>query len=49
MIDAIKDRRDVVVVAQSFGGYTAPIVADRIDYPPMRWRMASTKGAKGMA
>ena len=31
VIDAIGDRRDVVVVAQSFGGYTAPIVADRIE------------------
>ena len=31
VIDAIGDRRDVVVVAQSFGGYIAPIVAERID------------------
>jgi len=31
VVDAIRDRRDVVVVAQSFGGYVAPIVADRID------------------
>jgi hypothetical protein len=31
VIDAIGDRRDTVVVGQSFGGYTAPIVADRID------------------
>jgi pimeloyl-ACP methyl ester carboxylesterase len=30
VIDEIGARRDVVVVAQSFGGYTAPIVADRI-------------------
>jgi hypothetical protein len=30
VVDAIGGRRDVVVVAQSFGGYTAPIVADRI-------------------
>jgi hypothetical protein len=30
VVDAIHDRKDVVVVAQSFGGYTAPIVADRI-------------------
>ena len=29
--DAIGDRRDVVVVAQSFGGYIAPMVAERID------------------
>jgi hypothetical protein len=27
---AIGDRRDVVVVAQSFGGYVAPIVAERV-------------------
>jgi len=31
MVDAIGDRRDVVVVAQSFGGYVAPLVAERID------------------
>jgi pimeloyl-ACP methyl ester carboxylesterase len=30
VIDAIGDRRDVVVVGQSFGGYTAPMVAERI-------------------
>jgi pimeloyl-ACP methyl ester carboxylesterase len=30
VVDAIDGRRDVVVVAQSFGGYTAPIVAGRI-------------------
>ena len=29
VVDAIGDRRDVVVVAQSFGGYVAPIVAER--------------------
>jgi len=31
VVDAIGGRPDVVVVAQSFGGYVAPIVADRID------------------
>src|SRR5687768_9248667 len=30
VIEAIGDRRDVVVVAQSFGGYVAPLVAERI-------------------
>jgi pimeloyl-ACP methyl ester carboxylesterase len=30
VIDAIGPRRDIVVVAQSFGGYVAPIVAERI-------------------
>jgi pimeloyl-ACP methyl ester carboxylesterase len=30
VVDAIGDRRDVVVVAQSFGGYTAPMVCERI-------------------
>lgn len=30
LVDAIGDRHDVVVVAQSFGGYVAPIVADRV-------------------
>ncbi|HEX6867914.1 MAG TPA: alpha/beta hydrolase [Candidatus Limnocylindrales bacterium] len=30
VVDAIDDRRDVVVVAQSFGGYVAPIAAERI-------------------
>jgi hypothetical protein len=29
VVDAILDRRDLVVVAQSFGGYVAPIVAER--------------------
>jgi len=30
VVDAIAGRRDVVVVAQSFGGYTAPIVCSRV-------------------
>ena len=30
VVDAIGDRRDVAVVAQSFGGYVAPIVAELI-------------------
>lgn len=30
VVDAIGERDDVVVVAQSFGGYVAPIVAQRI-------------------
>ena len=30
VIEAIGRRKDVVVVAQSFGGYVAPLVADRI-------------------
>ena len=30
VIDAIGDRSDVVVVAQSFGGYVAPLVAERV-------------------
>jgi pimeloyl-ACP methyl ester carboxylesterase len=30
MAEAIGDRGDVVVVAQSFGGFTAPLMADRI-------------------
>jgi pimeloyl-ACP methyl ester carboxylesterase len=29
VVDAIGDRTDVVVVAQSFGGFTAPIVCER--------------------
>src|SRR6185312_2185885 len=31
VMDAIGDRRDIVVVAQSFGGYVAPLVAERVD------------------
>jgi pimeloyl-ACP methyl ester carboxylesterase len=31
VVDAIGEHRPVVVVAQSFGGYVAPIVAERID------------------
>jgi pimeloyl-ACP methyl ester carboxylesterase len=30
VVDSIGDRRHVVVVGQSFGGFTAPLVADRI-------------------
>lgn len=30
MVDAVGEARDVVVVAQSFGGYVAPLVASRI-------------------
>jgi pimeloyl-ACP methyl ester carboxylesterase len=30
VVDAIAGRRDVVVVAQSFGGYVAPIVCSRV-------------------
>ena len=31
VVDAIGDRGDVVVVAQSFGGYVAPLVAGRVN------------------
>ena len=31
VVDAIGDRTDAVVVAQSFGGYVAPLVAERVD------------------
>lgn len=30
VVDAIGDRTDLIVVAHSFGGYTAPIVCDRL-------------------
>src|SRR5688572_28603582 len=30
VVDAIGDRADLVVVAQSYGGFTAPLVADRV-------------------
>ena len=30
VVEAIGERRDVVVVAQSYGGFTAPLVADRV-------------------
>jgi pimeloyl-ACP methyl ester carboxylesterase len=30
VIDAIGDRTNLVIIAQSFGGYVAPIVADRV-------------------
>lgn len=30
VVDAVGDRRDLVVVAQSYGGFTAPLVADRL-------------------
>ena len=31
VVDALPERSDVVVVAQSFGGYVAPMVAERVD------------------
>jgi alpha/beta hydrolase family protein len=30
VVEAVGDRSDLVVVAQSFGGFTAPLVADRL-------------------
>ena len=30
VVNAIGDRRDLVIVAQSYGGFTAPLVADRV-------------------
>jgi pimeloyl-ACP methyl ester carboxylesterase len=30
VVEAIGDRKDLVVVGQSFGGFTAPLVADRL-------------------
>jgi pimeloyl-ACP methyl ester carboxylesterase len=30
VVHAIGDRRDLVVVGQSYGGFTAPLVADRL-------------------
>ena len=30
VVDSVGDRRDLVVVGQSFGGFTAPLVADRL-------------------
>jgi pimeloyl-ACP methyl ester carboxylesterase len=30
VVEAIGDRRDLVLVAQSFGGYTAPLVCERV-------------------
>jgi pimeloyl-ACP methyl ester carboxylesterase len=33
VVDAIDDRRSVIVIAQSFGGYTAPLVAQRVGAP----------------
>ncbi len=30
VVDAIGDQRDLIVVGQSYGGFTAPLVADRV-------------------
>lgn len=30
VVDAVRDRKHLLVVAQSFGGFTAPLVADRL-------------------
>ena len=35
VVDAIADRDDVVVVAHSLGGFTAPLVCERC--PPVCW------------
>ena len=35
VVKAIGDRDDVVVVAQSFGGFTAPLVADQVPAPAL--------------
>src|ERR1035438_1661270 len=32
-VDAIGDRDDVVIVAQSLGGFTAPLVAAKVPWP----------------
>ena len=37
MIDAIGDRTDLVLVAQSFGGFTAPLVCERVPVDLMCW------------
>jgi pimeloyl-ACP methyl ester carboxylesterase len=31
VVEAVGDRKDLVVVGQSFGGFTAPLVADRLE------------------
>lgn len=30
VVDAVGDRRDLIVVSHSYGGFTAPLVADRL-------------------
>lgn len=30
VVDAIDDRRELIVVGHSYGGFTAPLVADRV-------------------
>ena len=35
VVEAIGDRRDLVVVGQSFGAFTAPLVADRLRADPL--------------
>ena len=49
VVDAIGDRRDVIVVAQSYGGFTAPIVADRrsVDAGPRRRHGSDTRRESG--
>lgn len=34
VVNAIGDRVDVVIVAQSLGGFTAPLVAAKVRYTP---------------
>jgi pimeloyl-ACP methyl ester carboxylesterase len=49
VVDAIGDRRDLVVVAQSLGGFTGPLVCDRIlvDLLVMLNAMVPTPGESG--
>jgi pimeloyl-ACP methyl ester carboxylesterase len=49
VVDAIGDRRDLILVAQSMGGLTAPLVADRIpvDLIVLVAAMVPTPGESG--
>ena len=46
VVDAIGDRTGLVVVAQSFGGFTAPLVCDRVDVDLLVLVAASALGPR---
>ena len=52
VIEAIGDRTDLVVVAQSFGGFTAPLVCESGGRGPARpggsYDPRSGRGARGL-
>ena len=49
VVDAVGDRRHLVVVGQSYGGFTAPLVADRLPVDVLVLRGRDDPGSRGDA